>query len=90
LEKRIQSNAWRKIKAMDPELTRKFVQKSDELAMRPQWKPLDKRGETNIDQIMGDDQYIAWTKDHNEEAININNVLDIEEAYPDGLSEARR
>jgi hypothetical protein len=89
-EKRIQSNAWRKIKAMDPELTRKFVQKSDELAMRPDKKPLDKRGETNIDQIMGDDQYIAWTRDRNEEAISIIDILDIEEAFPNGPSETRR
>ncbi|EGQ43161.1 MAG: hypothetical protein J07AB43_11510 [Candidatus Nanosalina sp. J07AB43] len=89
-KKRIEGNAWRKIKRMDSELARKFVKKSDKLAMRPDKKPLDKRGETNIDQIMGDDQYIAWTRNRSRNSINISDILDIEEAYPNGPDETRR
>lgn len=87
---RIEGNAWSEVKEMSPELQEKFKQKIDELALRPDKTPLDKRGETNIDQIMGEDHFITWEANDEDQQLNIMNIVGRHEAYPQGSNKKRK
>lgn len=87
---RIQGNAWSKLGELDPEIHDKFMQKVDEIAMRPDKSPLDKRGDTNIDQIMGEDFYIGWQADRETERLNVETILERHEAFRKGSNKKRK
>lgn len=86
----IQGNALNQLKQLDPQTQEKFRKKADQIAIHPEQSPLDKRGETNIDQIMGEDHYISWTKDIEDQTINIQNIIDRHEAFPKGSNKKRK
>lgn len=89
-KKIIEEDAWSSIQEMPQEATQRFMEKTDQLALRRDKSPLDRVDGTNIDQITGEDVFIEYTRDSQSDVLRIQNVAKRHEVYPPTSNQRRK
>jgi hypothetical protein len=93
-KKIIEEDAWSTIQEMSQEATQRFMEKTDQLALRRGKSPLDRVDGTNVDQITGEvtgeDIFIQYTRDSQSDVLKIQNVAKRHEVYPPTSNQRRK